>query len=114
MFDINLSAACQDMTPAASALAIPPLISKAGPAAAFAWEELLLGSIRNPHTRIAYGRAVWRLLDWLEARSIPLPAVTPGIIGGYFDEVPGSVPTKKLALAAIRRLMSSSASSGEA
>ena len=77
--------------------------TKAAPAAAFAWEELLLGSIRNPHTRIAYGRAVGRLLGCLETRSMPLAAVTPGIIGGYFDELQGSVPSKKLALAAIRR-----------
>jgi integrase/recombinase XerD len=81
----------------------PRLVSAAGPAAEFAWDEFILGSLRNPHTRGAYGRAVRRLLAWLEEREIPLARVSPGMIGGYFDEMGASIPTKKLALAAIRR-----------
>jgi site-specific recombinase XerD len=78
-------------------------VADAGPAAAFAWDEFFRGSIRNPHTRTAYSRAVRALVAWLEDRRIPLAMVTPGMLGGYFDELGGSVPTKKLALAAIRR-----------
>jgi integrase/recombinase XerD len=82
---------------------LPRLIAEAGVAAAFAWDEFFRASIRNPHTRTAYSRAVQKLLRWLEKLGVSLSQVTPGMIGGYFDELEGSVPTKKLALAAIRR-----------
>jgi len=81
----------------------PAVLRDAGPAAQFAWDEFFRGSLRNPHTRTAYSRAVRRLLDWLEARRVPLTQVTPGMIGGYLDDLEGSIPTKKLTLAAIRR-----------
>ncbi|HEX4606605.1 MAG TPA: site-specific integrase [Urbifossiella sp.] len=83
--------------------ALPRLVADAGPAAAFAWDEFFRGQVRNPHTRTAYSRAIRALLAWLENRRIPLAMVTPGMLGGYFDELGGSAPTKKLALAAIRR-----------
>jgi integrase/recombinase XerD len=79
------------------------VIRSAGSAATLAWDEFFRASIRNPHTRIAYSRAVQRLIVWLEKLGVSLAQVTPGMIGGYFDEMEGSVPTKKLALAAIRR-----------
>ena len=82
---------------------LPRLVAEAGTAAEFAWDEFFRGSLRNLHTRAAYSRPVRRLLAWLEARGIPLVQVTPGMIGEYFDNLKGSVPTKKLALAAIRR-----------
>lgn len=82
---------------------LPRLIAEAGATARFAYDEFFRASLRNPHTRAAYGRAIGNLLAWLDGRSIPLVAVTPGIIGGYFDQLAGSVPSKKLALAAIRR-----------
>jgi site-specific recombinase XerD len=84
-------------------LAMPHLIAEAGAAAEFAWEEFFRGSLRNLHTRTAYSRPVRRLLAWLEAQGIPLVQVTPGMIGNYFDDLKGSIPTKKLALAALRR-----------
>jgi len=87
-------------------LSLPRLVAEAGPAAAFAWDEFFRGTIRNLHTRTAYSRAVRRLLEWLEEYRVPLTQVTPGMIGKYFDEMGGSVPTKKLALAAIRRFFS--------
>jgi integrase/recombinase XerD len=82
---------------------LPRLIAEAGVAASYAWDEFFRGSLRNPHTRTAYSRAVQRLLAWLEKLGVSLSQVTPGMIGGYFDELEGSVPSKKLALAAIRR-----------
>lgn len=81
---------------------LPRLIADAGPAAAFAWDEFFSGSIRNRHTRIAYLRAVRQFLTWVEQREIPLDRVTPGLVGRYFDEQPGGLPTKKLRLAALR------------
>ena len=85
------------------ALMVPRIVADAGPAASFAWDEFFRGSLRNAHTRTVYSRAVRALMAWLDEREIPLARVTPGMIGGYFDELVGSVPTKKLALAAIRR-----------
>jgi integrase/recombinase XerD len=82
---------------------LPRLIAEAGDAAAFTWDEFFRAAIRNPHTRIAYSRHVRRLLLWLDEIGVSLTQVTPGMIGGYFDELQGSIPSKKLALAAIRR-----------
>jgi integrase/recombinase XerD len=82
---------------------VPQLVSDASPAASFAWDEFFRAHLRNPHTRTAYSRPVRRLLAWLDELGVSLAQVTPGMIGGYFDEMEGSVPTKKLALAAIRR-----------
>jgi integrase/recombinase XerD len=86
-----------------TATPLPRLIAEAGVAASYAWDEFFRASLRNPHTRTAYSRAVQRLLLWMEKLGVSLSQVTPGMIGGYFDELEGSVPTKKLALAAIRR-----------
>ena len=83
---------------------VPRLITEAGTAAAFAWDEFFAATIRNPHTRAAYRRAALRFLAWLEPHGVPLINVTPGMVGRYFDEHPGSVPSKKLALAALRSL----------
>ena len=82
---------------------LPRLVAEAGAGAAFAWDECFSAQLRNPHTRAAYSRAVRRFLGWLEEREISLTQVTPGMIGTFFDELDGSIPTKKLALAAIRR-----------
>jgi integrase/recombinase XerD len=82
---------------------VPTLVLEQGSNAAFAWDEFFRGNLRNPHTRTAYLRAVYNLLIWLEKLGVSLAQVTPGMIGGYFDQLVGSVPTKKLALAAIRR-----------
>jgi len=84
-------------------LRTPRIVAELGPTAVFAWDEFFRGTLRNAHTRTAYSRAVRALLGWLEIRGVPLVQVTPGIIGSYFDQFGGSIPTQKLALAAIRR-----------
>lgn len=85
------------------ASSVPPgLIVAAGPAAGFAWDEFFSGHIRNRHTRAAYLLAVRRFLTWAESRAITIDRITPGMVGGYFDQHAGSVPTKKLHLSAIR------------
>jgi integrase/recombinase XerD len=89
--------------PEPRAVAIPSIVADAGPAAIYAWDELFRGSIRNAHTRAAYGRSVRSLHAWLEAQHVPLSQVTPGMVGSYLDAMIGSIPTQKLALAAIRR-----------
>ena len=87
-------------------IALPPLASivQAGPAAAFAWDEFFVGQIRNVYTRRAYLHAVRRFLSWCEGQTLELGRITPGMVGRYFDAHPGSIPSKKLHLAAIRGL----------
>jgi integrase/recombinase XerD len=80
----------------------PSLIAAAGPAAGFAWDEFFSGRIRNRHTRAAYLHAVRQFLKWAEPHAATIDRVTPGMVGGYFDQHPSSVPTKKLHLSAIR------------
>ncbi|MBA4067191.1 MAG: integrase [Isosphaera sp.] len=83
----------------------PPAVAAAGAPAVVAWEEFFDAQIRNPHTRALYRRAVVRFLRWLGDRPepVPLPAITPGMVGRYFDAHPGGVPTRKAELAALRR-----------
>ena len=55
-------------------------------------------------TRAAYGRAVGQFLAWCEARGLGLEAVSPLHVAAYIRTHPGSVPTVKQHLAAIRML----------
>jgi integrase/recombinase XerD len=82
---------------------LPSLVEQAGGGAQFAWEELFLAELRNPHTRRAYGHAVRQFLDWCEAQTLELRQITPGWVGAYYDQLPVSIPTKKQHLAALRR-----------
>ncbi len=81
---------------------LPALVVAGGPAAQFAWEEFLFGRIRNEHTRRAYGRAVGRFLGWCEGWGLDLPRIAPRDVEVYLDLLPGSTPTKKRHLAALR------------
>lgn len=78
------------------------LVTEASKSAQAVWEEFFLGQIRNRHTRIAYGRAVSRFLDWALLSNKRLNEISPGMIGYYFDTLNLSIPTKKLELAALR------------
>ncbi len=88
--------------PLATGHDMPPILVEAGPAADFAWSEFFSGKIRNPHTRKAYLRSVTRFLKWAEAKGVSLEKITPGMVGLFFDQHPGSIPSKKLDLAALR------------
>lgn len=90
--------------PATELTTAPPAILRAGMAAEFAWSEFFHAEIRNPYTRRNYLHAVRRFLAWLDDRGIDLPRVAPAHVGMYLDSHPGSAPTKKLHLAAIRAL----------
>ena len=83
----------------------PNMVSNAGAAASFAWDEFFHGQIRNKYTRTAYLRAVRRFLAWVDflRKSRELSRITPGLIGRYFDSLALlSTPSKKVHLAAIR------------
>ncbi len=90
--------------PKGLALAVQPaMIIAAGPAAGFAWDEFFSGQIRNRYTRAAYLHAVRKVLAWVEPHTPSLDRVTPGMIGAYLGQHPGSPPTRNLHLSALRR-----------
>lgn len=82
----------------------PALIAQAGPAARFAWEEFLYGAVRNPHTRRGYARATRRFAAWCEAQGLALARVAPADVGRYLDGLPVGASSKRIDLAALRRL----------
>jgi integrase/recombinase XerD len=79
-------------------------IEASGKNARFAWDEFFAAQIQNAHTRAAYRLAVRKFFAWLEPRNITLADIEPGAVGEYFAQHKGSVPTKKLHLAALRAL----------
>ena len=83
---------------------LPALIVDAGPDAVARFLEFFAGRIANARTRAAYGRAVGQFLAWCEARGLDLRSVSPLHVAAYIRTHPGSVPTVKQHLAAIRML----------
>ena len=83
---------------------LPALIVDAGPDAVQRFLEFFAGRIANARTRAAYGRAVGQFLAWCEARGLGLGAIAPLHVAAYIRTHPGSVPTVKQHLAAIRVL----------
>ena len=87
------------LLPASQALdRTPAVLRRAGKNALFAADEFFAARISNPHTRRAYARIVGRFLAWCEEQGIELRQVTPGLAGRFIEEIPGSDPTKNLAL----------------
>ena len=87
-----------------AALVLPRLIVDAGPAAVEKFLEFFAARIANRRTRAAYGRAVGQFLAWCAARGLGLTAVAPLHVAAYIRTHPGSAPTVKQHLAAIRML----------
>ena len=85
-------------------LVLPQLIVDAGPVAVARFLEFFAARIANARTRAAYGRAVGQFLAWCEARGLGLTAVAPLHVAAYIRTHPGSAPTVKQHLAAIRML----------
>ena len=85
-------------------LVLPQLIVDAGPAAVGKFLEFFAARIANRRTRAAYARAVGQFLAWCEARGLVLAAVSPLHVAAYIRTHPGSAPTVKQHLAAIRML----------
>ena len=80
------------------------MIVDAGPAAVERFLEFFAAAIANDRTRAAYGRAAGRFLAWCGARGLGLRAIAPLHVAAYIRTHPGSVPTVKQHLAAIRAL----------
>ena len=87
-----------------AAIVLPQLIVDAGPVAVERFLEFFAARIANARTRAAYGRAVGQFLAWCEARRLGLAAVSPLHVAAYIRTHPGSAPTVKQHLAAIRML----------
>ena len=87
-----------------AALVLPRLIVDAGPVAVEKFLEFFAARIANRRTRAAYGRAVGQFLGWCGARGLGLRAIAPLHVAAYIRTHPGSAPTVKQHLAAIRML----------
>lgn len=81
---------------------LPALVERAGPAAAFVWEEYFKARHTNRHTQRAYLLAVRRFLAWSEGRGVALASITPGMVGEYISGMVGSAARQSLALSALR------------
>ena len=87
-----------------AAMALPAVIVDAGPVAVERFLEFFAASIANGRTRAAYGRAVGQFLSWCSSRGLGLRAIAPLHVAAYIRTHPGSAPTVKQHLAAIRVL----------
>lgn len=85
----------------------PPLVAASGDRARIRFLEFFTATIRNPHTRRAYSRAVADFLAWCEGVGVPdLAAVQPLHVATWVEAQTRSLsaPTVKQRLAAIRHL----------
>jgi site-specific recombinase XerD len=92
---------------AAAGPVLPVLVAAAGDQAATRFLEFFASTIRNPHTRRAYARAVGDFLAWCAAHGVPsIAAVQPLHVAAWIEggtrEL--SAPTVKQQLAAICHL----------
>jgi integrase/recombinase XerD len=85
---------------------LPSLIVEAGGQASRRFVEFFVANIRNPNTRAAYARAVWRFFEWCERCNVPLASIEPILVSVYIEELcrTHARPTVKQHLAAIRML----------
>ena len=88
-------------------LRLPTLVTAAGERAATRFLEFFASTIRNPHTRRAYARAVMDFLAWCDEHAVPsIAAAQPLHVAAWIkgQTREQSAPTVKQQLAAIRHL----------
>ena len=88
-------------------LVVPAIIADAGDRAAGRFIEFLAATIRNPNTRLAYGRAVGASLAWCEDGGLAFARIGPVMIAGYVEQLLAggmAKPSVKQHLAAIRMM----------
>lgn len=85
---------------------MPALVSDAGEDTARRFVEFFTVTLRNPHTRAAYGRAAWRFLQWAESRDLELRTLSPVAVAAYVELLTRehTPATVKQHVAALRRL----------
>jgi site-specific recombinase XerD len=84
--------------------ALPPLIICEDERVRRRFIEFFTANIRNKNTRMAYMRALGPFLGWCEERGLALREIQPVHVAAYIEQHPGSKPTVKQHLAAIRML----------
>src|SRR3982074_1962085 len=87
---------------ASSSAWIPELITSAGPEVTETYIDFFTATIRNRNTRAAYARACWQFFDWCTAHGLQLTTVRPFHVAAWIEDFPGSKPTIKPRLAAVR------------
>lgn len=95
------------LAPLAASPNLPALIAAAGDRASFRFLEFFAVTIRNPHTRRAYGRAVAEFLAWCETQGLwSIAAVQPLHVAAWIEAQTRThaAPTVKQRLAAVRHL----------
>jgi site-specific recombinase XerD len=94
------------VTRASSKAWIPELIAAAGSEVTETYIDFFTFTftIRNRNTRAAYARACWQFFDWCAAHGLELTSVRPFHVAAWIEDFPGSKPTVKQKLAAVRML----------
>ena len=95
------------LAPIAARTALPAIITAAGDRAGTRFLEFFASTIRNPHTRRAYGRAVGAFLAWCEETGVrSIAAVQPLHVAAWIELQTRQIaaPSVKQQLAAIRHL----------
>ncbi|HKN10308.1 MAG TPA: tyrosine-type recombinase/integrase [Pseudomonadota bacterium] len=90
-----------------SSHALPAIVTAAGEQASTRFLEFFASTVRNPHTRRAYGRAVGAFLAWCEETGVrSIAAVQPLHAAAWIELQTRQIaaPSVKQQLAAIRRL----------
>ena len=88
-------------------VALPVLVASAGERAGIRFLEFFASTIRNPHTRRAYGRAVADFLAWCAGQGVAsIVDVQPLHVAAWVElqTREHAAPTAKLRLAALRHL----------
>ena len=83
---------------------VPAIIDRAGATARKRFLEFFTATIRNGNTRMAYARAVGSFFAWCQSNRLELLDIEPIHVAAYIERHPGSPPTVKQHLAAIRML----------
>jgi integrase/recombinase XerD len=90
------------VSPKGGGLLLPALVVDSGSQAGKRFAEFFAARIRNANTRRAYATAVNQFFNWCDARGIALDQIGPIAVAAYIEQHPGSKPTVKQHLAAIR------------
>ena len=90
--------------PPGELLTVPAIIADQGDRAARRFLEFFTANIRNANTRAAYAQAVSQFLSWCQIRRPALRDIQPLAVAAYIEPHPGSDPTIKQHLAAIKML----------
>ncbi len=83
---------------------VPAVIDRAGGIARKRFLEFFTATIRNENTRMAYARAVGSFFAWCREYRLELIDIEPIHVAAYIERHPGSPPTVKQHLAAVRML----------